>query len=82
MGATLRISRKYYSIVFAILISFVMSFFMSLAMTLVNAGFGSQFLKIWFFSLSLGFAVSLPTSMVFVPLIRKAVNRLTCDDVN
>jgi hypothetical protein len=76
----LRISKKYYSIVFAIMISFVMSFFMSLAMTLVNAGLSPHFLGIWLFSLSIAFAVSLPISIIFVPLIRRVLSRLTYDE--
>lgn len=75
----MKISRRYYSIVFAVLVTLTMSFFMSFVLTLVNAGFGPQFLRIWFSAFAIGFLVGLPISFVFVPLIRRFVDKLTCD---
>ena len=56
-----------------------MSFFMSFLLTLMNVGYGPQFFQIWLNAFAAGFIVSLPISLIFTPIIRKIVDRLTSD---
>jgi hypothetical protein len=51
---------------------------MSLTLTLVNVGFDG-FLEKWPRAFIIGFIVSLPTSLIIIPIVRKIVGKLTLD---
>ena len=74
----MKIDKKYSIILFAALMSLGMSFSMSLTLTLVNAGLVG-FLEKWPRAFIIGFIVSLPTSLIIIPIVRKIVNKLTLD---
>lgn len=71
-----KISRKFYTIIFATLVAILMSIFMSFVLTAVNIGFPDFFLAAWMKSLGLGFVVALPVSMLVIPLVRKIIHPL------
>lgn len=73
------INKKYYTILFATFVSVGMSFFMSLALTLINVGFVPNFWEIWLIAFVVSFWVSLPTSLILIPIIKKIVDKLTSD---
>jgi hypothetical protein len=75
----LKISRKYYSVVFAVFVSLGMSFFMSLALTLINLGFVPDFHLIWLTGYAVSFLVSLPISLLLIPIVKRIVDKLTAE---
>lgn len=79
VGSALKVSRRYYSIVFAFLVSIGMSFFMSFALVLVNVGLVPNFLGIWLVGYAVSFLVSLPISLFLIPIIKKIVDKLTVE---
>jgi len=74
-----KISRRYSTILFGIIMSLVMSFTMSLTLTLINLGFIPEFLGRWARAFGISFIVALPTSLMIVPLARKIVEKITSD---
>ena len=74
----MKIDKKYSIILYAVLMSLGMSFSMSLALTLVNVGFDG-FLEKWPRAFIIGFIVSLPASLIIIPIVRKIVDKLTLD---
>lgn len=73
----MRINEKYYNVVFAIFVSLGMSIFMSLALAIVNVGIPPNFLNIWLIGFAVSFLVSIPISLILVPIIKKTVDKLT-----
>jgi membrane protein implicated in regulation of membrane protease activity len=65
--------------VFAVLVSVGMSFFMSFALALVNVGLVPNFLTIWLVGYAVSFLVSLPISLILIPVIKKTVDKLTAE---
>jgi len=74
----MRIDKKYSTLLFATLMSLGMSFSMSLTLTLANVGFAG-FLEKWPRAFIIGFVVSLPTSLIIIPIVRKIVDKLTLE---
>ena len=73
----MRIDARYENVLSAVLMSLIMAFFMSLTMTLVNVGINEHFFLAWMNGLFIGFLVGIPASIVFSPIVRKAVHKLT-----
>ena len=74
----MKIDKKYSTLLFATLMSLGMSFSMSLTLTLANVGFAG-FLEKWPRAFIIGFVVSLPTSLIIIPIVRKIVDKLTLE---
>ncbi|WP_366888527.1 DUF2798 domain-containing protein [uncultured Aquimarina sp.] len=53
-----------------------MSFFMAFFMLLVNAGFTNDFFMQWLKTFGIGILISLPVSIVFIPLIAKSLSKI------
>jgi uncharacterized protein YebE (UPF0316 family) len=79
MTITLKISKKYSSVLLALFMSIAMSFTMSLAMAIINLGFSPDFLIVWAFGFAIGVIVAFPTSLAVMPAVRKLVSKLTQD---
>ena len=75
----MKVSKKYYRLVFVTLVSVFMSSYMSIVLTLMNVGFGPSFWEKCFSSFAIGFAVSYPVSLVVIPKIKQMVDNLTAD---
>jgi hypothetical protein len=73
---SMRISKKYSTLLFGMIMALMMSLAMSLVMTYVAVGFVSNFIVIWTKSLIIGFIVALPTALVVSPLAKKIVDRI------
>ena len=73
----MKISKKYYSLVLGDILSFIMSIIMSFFITMMNLGFEDSFFYKWGEAFLVGFAISLPTSLVVVPIARKIADRIT-----
>ncbi len=73
----MKVSRKYYSLIFAVFVSLLMSTFMSAALTLVNTGFDGQFWTRWLLrAFPVSFLVSLPVSIVIIPPLRRIMDKI------
>ncbi|MFH1789330.1 MAG: DUF2798 domain-containing protein [Candidatus Altiarchaeota archaeon] len=59
------------------MMSFLMSTTMSFAILFINTGWDAGFPARWVRGASIGFAVGLPASLVFFPLIRIIVGKIT-----
>lgn len=75
----MKVSKKYYRIVFVTLVSIFMYSYMSITSTLINAGFGPSFWEKCLSSFAIGFAVSYPVAFVVIPKIKQTVDKLTAD---
>jgi Protein of unknown function (DUF2798) len=69
----MKISGKIFGMIFSVTIGLVMSFFMSLVLLLINAGPIEGFFGIWIKSFISAFAVSLPVSLIAVPIVQKVL---------
>jgi len=74
--SNMKIKKKYYSFLFALLVSIIMSLIMSFALTLINVGWQPHFFMIWLKAFGISFAVALPVSLIVVPLIRKLLDKI------
>lgn len=73
----MKVSRRYAWFLHAIFVSLGMSFAMSLVLTLVNLGLAPEFFERWARAFLIGFVVSLPASMIIIPVVRRIGNKLT-----
>jgi hypothetical protein len=62
---------------FVPLMALTMSGLMSLFMTAVHAGVGLQLLALWPQQWAVGFTVALPTALLVVPVLRRALARVS-----
>jgi len=74
--SNMKIKKKYYGFLFALLVSIIMSLIMSFALTLINVGWQPHFFMIWLKAFGISFAVALPVSLIVVPLIRKLLDKI------
>lgn len=72
-----RVSRKYATVLFGVFMSLGMSFSQSLVISIINLrGF---YLEKWLLAFAIGFVVSLPTSLVIIPIVQRLVKKLVRD---
>ena len=80
MHVRVRISKRYYNLVFAFVMSLMMSVLMSGVITWINLGWVPDFLYRW---LALAFpsawAIAFPISLFVVPAVQRIVSRLVAD---
>jgi len=72
----LKVSAKYREFLFATLTSVVMSFIITFIITLVNTSVSPKFWELWIRGFIIGSAVSIPISLVVIPLVRRIVDNL------
>jgi hypothetical protein len=72
----MKISKKYYNVLFGFFMSLTMSFSISLIIILINLGLPFQFDK-WLRAWGIGFVIGFPTSLVVIPIIRKIIDKIT-----
>jgi hypothetical protein len=73
----MKIPKRRAPLLFALLMSLGMAFIMSAILTLVNVGPVADFPARWMRAFVVGFAAAFPTALAVVPLVRRAVERLT-----
>jgi len=49
---------------------------MSFFMLLINIGFSKIFFNAWMKSFGLGFIIALPISIIFIPIIRRGLEKM------
>lgn len=73
----MKLSQSTAKILFAPAVGLVMSGAMSFTLTIINQGFGDEFLYKWLSSFGISFVVALPISAVVVPQIQKFFEGIT-----
>jgi len=71
------ISKKYYTLVFAVLTSILMSTIMSGFVTYLNLGMPEDFASKWFHAGKAAFALALPVSLFVIPFVKKLTDKIT-----
>lgn len=72
---TMNPQRKFH-IVFSIVMGAMMVLFMTFVITLVNVGWGENFLRMWMKAFGIGYVVAVPMIYFVAPLARKLAARL------
>lgn len=76
----MRLSARYYSLVFALLMSLMMSFLMSGVITFINLGWVHDFMLRWLLhAFPSAWAVAFPISLFVVPMVRRLVARMVAE---
>lgn len=73
----MKVSKKYSTLLFSMIMALMMSFAMSMVMTYVAVGLVPNFIIIWGKSFLVGFIVALPTALIVFPIAKKIVDRVT-----
>lgn len=68
-------------ILFNAMASFGISMSISFFMTLYLQGFTADFFNAWMSSFFMGYLIAVPSSMVFVPLVTKVMNRIVKENI-
>ena len=76
---SVKVSKKYSTLLLATFMTLAMDFAMTLTMTLVMTRVDPGFPLRFFGGYLIGLAVGIPTSVIVIPYARKLVQRLTAD---
>ena len=68
--------KKWFELIFSLLVAFAMSFVMSMFITLSRIGFVDGWCFLWFKAFISAFSIGIPTALLVVPLLRKLLERL------
>jgi Protein of unknown function (DUF2798) len=77
-----KLPRKYYSLLFGVIMGFIMSVLTSLAVTIVNIGIVPDFLQKWFDIFLTTIAIGFPITIAVTPFVRNIVNRMTLSETS
>jgi ubiquinone/menaquinone biosynthesis C-methylase UbiE len=72
----MKVRMRTFNVIFQILVAIIMSLFLSFFMIAVNVGFVPMFPLIWLRSFGLSLVVTLPISLVVVPVLRQGLSRI------
>ncbi len=72
----LRMSARYRELLFAVLTSVVMSLIITFIITLVNEGLSLRFWEFWVRGFAVSSVLSVPISLVVIPLVRRFVDKM------
>jgi putative Mn2+ efflux pump MntP len=74
-----KLSRKYYTLVFGIIMGFIMSVLTSLAVTIINIGIVHNFFEMWSGIFLTTFAIGSMTIMI-TPFAKNITDRITISE--
>jgi uncharacterized protein YacL len=72
-----KLSKKYYTLVFGVIMGFIMSVLTSLAVTIINIGIVHNFFEIWFGIFLTTFAIGFPMTIMITPFVKNIADRIT-----
>ena len=75
-----RLSRKYYTLVFGIIMGFIMSVLTSLAVTIINIGIIPNFFEMWFGIFLTTLSIGFPMTIMITPFLKKITDRITISE--
>jgi hypothetical protein len=79
---TAKLPRKYYSLLFGVIMGFIMSVLTSLAVTIVNIGIMPNFLQKWFDIFLTTFAIGFPITIAVTPFVKNIADRITLSETS
>jgi Protein of unknown function (DUF2798) len=75
-----KLSRKYYTLVFGVIMGFIMSVLTSLAVTIINIGIVPNFFEMWFGIFLTTFAIGFPMTIIITPFVKNISDRITISE--
>ena len=75
-----KLSKKYYTLVFGVIMGFIMSVLTSLAVTIINIGFVHNFFQMWFNFFLTTFAIGFPMTIMITPFVKNIADRITISE--
>mgnify|MGYP001194648048 FL=1 len=70
-------SKKYYDLLFILIMGFAMSLLMTLIITFVNTGMDSEYVKRFFKAWSVSLPIAIIAALLLGPPIKKFVDKIT-----
>jgi Protein of unknown function (DUF2798) len=75
-----KLSKKYYTLVFGVIMGFIMSVLTSLAVTIINIGIVLNFFEMWFGIFLTTFAIGFPMTIMITPFVKNIADRITISE--
>jgi hypothetical protein len=75
-----KLSKKYYTLVFGVIMGFIMSVLTSLAVTIINIGIIPNFFEMWFGIFLTTFAIGFPMTIMITPFVKNIADRITISE--
>ena len=76
-GNSLKLPKKYYSLLFGGIMGLIMSLLTSLAVAIINIGIVPNFFQIWCGIFLTTFAIGFPITIAVTPFVKNIVDRIT-----
>jgi hypothetical protein len=75
-----KLSKKYYTLVFGVIMGFIMSVLTSLAVTIINIGIVHNFFEMWFGIFLTTFAIGFLMTIMITPFVKNIADRITISE--
>ena len=75
-----KLSKKYYTLVFGVIMGFIMSVLTSLAVTVINIGIVHNFFEMWWGIFLTTFAIGFPMTIMITPFVKNIADRITISE--
>jgi hypothetical protein len=75
-----KLSKKYYTLVFGVIMGFIMSVLTSLAVTIINIGIVSNFFEMWFDIFLTTSSIGFPMTIMITPFVKNITDRITISE--
>jgi hypothetical protein len=75
-----KLSKKYYTLVFGVIMGFIMSVLTSLAVTIINIGIVPNFFEMWFDIFLTTFSIGFPMTIMITPFVKNITDRITISE--
>ena len=75
-----KLSKKYYTLIFGVIIGFIMSVLTSLTVTIINIGIIHNFFKMRFGIFLTTFAIGSPMTIMITPFVKNIADRITISE--
>jgi Protein of unknown function (DUF2798) len=75
-----KLFKKYYTLVFGVIMGSVMSVLTSLAVTIINIGIVHNFFEMWFGIFLTTFAIGFPMTIMIIPFVKNIADRITISE--
>ena len=76
----MKLPRRWFQLVYAVLMSTMMAFWMTLIVTFVNIGLVDDFFRRWLRAFGIAYLFALPLTFLLNPLSRKLTARIVASD--
>lgn len=75
-----KLSKKYYTLVFGVIMGFIMSVLTSLAVTIINIGIVPNFFEMWFGIFLTTLSIGFPMTIMITPFVKNIADRITISE--